>query len=342
MTNILDISLDSIKPSPFQCRKYFNEEALQELAKSISRDGLIEPVVVRQNCDGYELIAGERRCRASRLAGLPTILGRVIEADDLQARRMAAAENLQRQDLSEIEAIEGIVELVDSELCSDEEYANLATSPLARVKFLLGKLDAVRVSRDRGSTLEPENEALFHKFVEQVESVFTGLPKPKEWRSFYVHDLPLITKLDEDVKAVATKNKLNKAQTMALQELKKKAPEQFNKAKRAGIVVVSGLANRKDGEAVEVNDLSAAEIKTLAQTEFPQRIFQDLAPIFFSQPSKGFLPISRSIYGDQNEKLFQQSGVLPSLLGRPLICSPLPTPRTAPRSLFHRRGQIFS
>ncbi len=105
---------------------------------------------------------------------------------------MCAAENLQRENLSVIETIETIVDLVDSELFGDEMYASMGESAIQRVKNLLAKLDSIRRSSDRGSNISGELDNLFHKFMEQVENIFKNLPKSLKWRSFYENDLQIL------------------------------------------------------------------------------------------------------------------------------------------------------
>jgi len=161
---ISNIELQAIDPSPFQRRQHFEEDKLKGLAASIQRDGLIEPIVVRPNGGRYQLIAGERRWRAIRdYSDMQTIPARVVNVNDLQARRMSAAENLQREDLSAIETIEAIVEIVDAELIQDKEYLSMGGNPSDRVKILLGKLDSVRSSQERGSEVSSESRVLFHQ-----------------------------------------------------------------------------------------------------------------------------------------------------------------------------------
>ncbi len=129
------IDLKKIDPSPYQIRKHFDEDKLKELAATIRREGLIGPIMVRPNGARYELIAGERRLRAVRdYTEIKAIAAQVVEANDLEARRISAAENLQREDLSAIETIEGTVEMVDAELIEDKEYASMGKKPADRVK----------------------------------------------------------------------------------------------------------------------------------------------------------------------------------------------------------------
>lgn len=264
---IQEIEVTRIHPSPYQQRKHFGREALAELAKSIDRDGLIEPIVVRPNADGYELIAGERRWRAvSELTEQPTILTRIVEVGDLQARRMCAAENLQREDLSPVEQVEALVELIDAELIEDPEYAALGCAPEERVRELLGALQAVDTNGTAGRSVSRRASELTHKFMCNVEGIFAGLPRPMGWKSFYVNDLPLVTRLDDDVRNVAICNKLSKSQAKALNEVKRVDPTAYRRL----------TMNRDDDGAVELplaertvdaeglRDLSAKEIRQFA------------------------------------------------------------------------------
>jgi len=117
------IDIKKIDPSPFQVCKFFHVNELKELAASILREGLIEPLMLRRKGRRYEIIAGERRFRAVRdFTEMKTIPAQIVKETDLEARRMSAAGNLQRQDSSAIEIIEAIVEIVDAELIEDIEY----------------------------------------------------------------------------------------------------------------------------------------------------------------------------------------------------------------------------
>lgn len=102
-----EIALDEIRPNPYQPRKIFDEDALKELSESIKQSGVFQPVILRQSTiKGYELIAGERRVRASRLAGKTTIPAIVRQMDEEQMIEIAVVENLQREDLSPLEEAE--------------------------------------------------------------------------------------------------------------------------------------------------------------------------------------------------------------------------------------------
>ena len=169
---------------------------------------MIEPIVVRPKNDRYELIAGERRFRAVRdYTGMKTIQAQIVKASELQARRISAAENLQREDLSAIETIEAVVEIVDAELIGDQEYASMGKNPADRVKTLLGKLDSVRRSKELGYEVATQARLTSHKFVGSVEKIFKNLPKPLQWRSFFNHDLPLLIDFCEEVQEISIQHR---------------------------------------------------------------------------------------------------------------------------------------
>jgi len=123
MVRVLELPLDAIIPNPYQPRRDFNPELLGELSASIREYGVLQPVTVRRTGDQYELIAGERRWRASREAGLTTIPARIIDAYEQDAAMLALIENLQREDLSYLEEAEGYERLIREHRCTQEELA---------------------------------------------------------------------------------------------------------------------------------------------------------------------------------------------------------------------------
>ncbi len=122
---VKEIPLEDIKPNPYQPRKVFDPEALKELSDSIVKHGLLQPIVVVEKEDGYMLIAGERRLRASKLAALSTIKAVVtdFEADNL--RELALIENIQRENLNPIELATSYQELIDQYGITQEELSDI-------------------------------------------------------------------------------------------------------------------------------------------------------------------------------------------------------------------------
>ena len=114
------LPLASIRPNPRQPRKRFAEESLKELADSIREKGLLQPLLVRPQGDGYELVAGERRYRAALMAGLQEVPAVVKDLTDREALELALVENLQREDLSPVEEARGYQALLEMGLTQEE------------------------------------------------------------------------------------------------------------------------------------------------------------------------------------------------------------------------------
>jgi ParB family chromosome partitioning protein len=122
---ILEIPLKDIRPNPFQPRKSFDENSLNELAESIKNDGLLQPIVVSEDIDGYVLIAGERRFRASKIAKLKDIRAIVLNSDDQKMRQFALIENIQREELNSIELAEAYSELIKLHDITHDELSQM-------------------------------------------------------------------------------------------------------------------------------------------------------------------------------------------------------------------------
>jgi ParB family chromosome partitioning protein len=121
---LLHLELDRIEPNPRQPRRHIDPDRLADLAASVRQDGIVQPVVVRDRHDGsYELIAGERRWRAARAAGLVTIPAVVRAADDRESLVLALVENVVREDLNAVEVARGYAALVDEGGLSAAEVA---------------------------------------------------------------------------------------------------------------------------------------------------------------------------------------------------------------------------
>jgi ParB family chromosome partitioning protein len=138
---VLELDIDSIFPNPQQPRREFDPTALQELADSIRQNGVLQPVVVRQVAKGYELIAGERRWRASRIAGLETIPAIVRAVDDAQLLELALIENVQREDLNAIEKARAYREMIQRLGLTQEQVASKVGKDRSSVANLVRLLD---------------------------------------------------------------------------------------------------------------------------------------------------------------------------------------------------------
>ena len=138
--DIKEINLDEIRSNPYQPRKTFNEEALNELATSIKNYGVFQPVIVKKSIKGYDLVAGERRVKASRLAGMKTIPAIIRDFTDDKMREIALLENLQRENLSSIELAWAYKGIIDNLHITQEELADKLGKSRSHVTNTLGLL----------------------------------------------------------------------------------------------------------------------------------------------------------------------------------------------------------
>ena len=137
---IKELAIDEIRPNPYQPRKVFEEDALKELASSIKEHGVFQPIIAKRSIKGYELVAGERRWRASKLAGLTTIPAIVRDFTDEQMMEIGLLENLQRENLSAMEEAEAYQTLMLNLSLTQEELARRVGKSRSHVTNILGLL----------------------------------------------------------------------------------------------------------------------------------------------------------------------------------------------------------
>lgn len=204
-SELLTLPISKVEPRIEQPREYFDQQALQELADSISQYGLIQPITVRKLDNGYyQIIAGERRWRASRMAGLKEVPVRVIEADDRRTAELALVENLQREDLNPIEEAKGYKTLIDEFGLTQEEAAKsvgrsrpsvtnalrlLSLSPKVLELVEKNQLSAgharalIPITDDRkqlDAAMEVVEKSLSVRKTEQLAAKLTREPKPEK------------------------------------------------------------------------------------------------------------------------------------------------------------------
>lgn len=136
-----EVPIELVHPNPNQPRMHFNKEELDELALSIEKDGLLQPILVREDADGYEIIAGERRWQASQLAGLKKVPVRIKEADDMKVLELALIENLQRSDLNPIEEAYGYKRMMERGNRTQSEVASAVSKGRSTIANALRLLD---------------------------------------------------------------------------------------------------------------------------------------------------------------------------------------------------------
>ncbi len=192
-SSAVKLKLNEIEPNKNQPRKNFDDEALSELAASIEKHGVIQPLLVRPLPGGtYQLVAGERRWRASRMAGLTEVPVVIRELNDADAAALALIENLQREDLDPIEEAEGYKYLMDTYGATQEEAAQRvgkSRSAVANLMRLLALpkdvLELVRsksLSAGHARTLLPlEDAALISQFAKEVIEKGLSVRETEKW-----------------------------------------------------------------------------------------------------------------------------------------------------------------
>jgi ParB family chromosome partitioning protein len=197
-----EVEIDRIHPGPRQPRRFFDEAALEQLVASIRAQGVLQPLLVRATTEPeqFEIVAGERRWRAGKAAGLDRLPVRVVELDDQQAVAVAIVENLQREDLSPIEEAEGYLELLRAGLEREPLFAEYRdeSEPLEGVTRVLRALS----NRAAGNT--KDNVVL--SLEPRVAEVFASVGRIT-WQSFTTHRLPLLS-MPPELTAVLRNNQI--------------------------------------------------------------------------------------------------------------------------------------
>ena len=138
--DVTEIEIDEIRSNPYQPRKTFDSETLNELAKSIEEYGVVQPIIVKKSIKGYELVAGERRTKAAKIAGLKMIPAIIKDFDDQEMMEIALIENIQREDLNPIDEASSISNIIKLKGYTQEEFATKFGKSRTYVTNLLGLL----------------------------------------------------------------------------------------------------------------------------------------------------------------------------------------------------------
>lgn len=138
--DVTEIDIEEIRSNPYQPRKTFDSETLNELAKSIEQYGVVQPIIVKKSIKGYELVAGERRTKAAKIAGLKKIPAIIKDFDDQEMMEIALIENIQREDLNPIDEASSISNIIKLKGYTQEEFASKFGKSRTYVTNLLGLL----------------------------------------------------------------------------------------------------------------------------------------------------------------------------------------------------------
>jgi ParB family chromosome partitioning protein len=206
---VVEIPLSQLRPSPYQPRRNFNEESINELAASIKEHGIIQPIIVRSVLKGYEIIAGERRYRASQVCGLATVSAVIKKFTDQQVMEIALIENLQREDLNSMEIAIAYQALIDQFSLTQEELSvkvGKSRSHIANFLRLLHLPEEVKQYVSRGTLSMGHAKAIIGlKDAKTIRALADATIK-EQWS---------VRELEEEVKRLEEKtdNKKTKAKT---------------------------------------------------------------------------------------------------------------------------------
>lgn len=236
LLGVQSIPLDRLFLADRQSRRYFDEEAIEQLTVSIKKNGILQPLLVRPIRDKYEVVAGERRYRAAKIAGLKELPVNVREMTADQALQYALVENLQRKDLNPIDETEGILQLLAIKLnCSSDEVKSM----LYRMKNERGKKNRQQTVVDASGSMTLTPDAIGEEVLptresdflrenvfpndqfEKVKEVFASIGK-MSWESFIVTRLRLLN-LPDEILEVLRQGRIEYTKAKAISKLKFKS-----------------------------------------------------------------------------------------------------------------------
>ena len=204
--DVTEINIDEIRSNPYQPRRTFDTETLNELAKSIEEYGVVQPVIVKKSIKGYELIAGERRTKAAKIAGLKVIPAIIKDFDDQQMMEIALIENIQREDLNPMDEAVSISNIIKLRGYTQDEFANKFGKSRTYVTNILGLL---KLPEDVKKMVEKRTLSMSHaRVLSKIddEEKVVRLPKQVKTDELSVRELEKITQ-DDKKKIEVVKNK---------------------------------------------------------------------------------------------------------------------------------------
>ena len=204
--NVTEINIDDIRSNPYQPRKTFDIESLNELAKSIKEYGVVQPIIVKKSIKGYELVAGERRTKAAKIAGLKKIPAIIKDFDDQEMMEIALVENIQREDLNPIDEATSISNIIKLRGYTQEEFANKFGKSRTYVTNILGLL---KLPDEVKKLVEKENLSMSHaRVISKIddENKAIELAKKVITDNLSVHDLEKLSQEEKQVTKVKSKS----------------------------------------------------------------------------------------------------------------------------------------
>lgn len=231
--DILEINLKDIRSNPYQPRKTFNETTLQELADSIKEHGIIEPIIVKKAIKGYELVAGERRTKAAKLAGLEKIPAIVKDFNDQEMMEIALLENIQREDLNPIDEASAYQKIIELGHMTQEEFAKKFGKSRSHVTNMLGLLSLPTTVKE---LVEKKEISMGHaRALSKIESA----EKIKELADKVVKENMSVRELEQEIQESNLP--------------KKQQQDRFRESKSIRTTIYERLMREKVGTKVKIN-----------------------------------------------------------------------------------------
>ncbi len=232
-SDILEINLKDIRSNPYQPRKTFNETTLQELADSIKEHGIIEPIIVKKAIKGYELVAGERRTKAAKLAGLEKIPAIVKDFNDQEMMEIALLENIQREDLNAIDEASAYQKIIELGHMTQEEFAKKFGKSRSHVTNMLGLLSLPTAVKE---LVEKKEISMGHaRALSKIESA----EKIKELADKVVKENMSVRELEQEIQESNLP--------------KKQQQDRFRESKSIRTTIYERLMREKVGTKVKIN-----------------------------------------------------------------------------------------
>ena len=205
---IVNINIDELRPNPYQPRKKFDDTALSDLAASIKEHGIFQPIIVKKSIKGYEIIAGERRVRASKLVGLKEVPAIIRNLDDEQMMEIALLENLQRENLSAIEEAIAYESMIKKLEITQEELSKKIGKSRSHVTNILGLL---RLPKEVQNMIANNQISMGHA---RVLSKLEDDGKIIELANEIVHNKIPVRNLEEEANKIDRKVKIKRKVTV--------------------------------------------------------------------------------------------------------------------------------
>lgn len=204
--NTTEIELSQIRPNPYQPRKVFDEEALNELADSIKVYGVVEPVILKKSVKGYEIVAGERRCKASKIAGLTTVPAIIKEFTDEEMMEIALLENIQREDLNPVDTAISISNILQVKDMTQEEFSKKFGKSRSYITNLLGLLNLPKSVQElvKNGKLSMSHARCLSKIDDEEKVINLANKIIKE--NLNVRDVEKLLSKKDDKKVIKEKN----------------------------------------------------------------------------------------------------------------------------------------